>query len=349
MTRWAAIDGVRRPRIRLAVAALLLGLAALGTVNPAAVLRGWLIAFVFMGGIAIGAVALLLVHRLTGGRWGHAAGPALRSAAAATPWLLAAFVPVLLGAAWIYPWVGDPQAAAPGVAALYLNLPGFALRGLAALAGWWLLAAMLLRGRCGVAMAGIGLVFHAVMVTLTAVDWIISVDPRFSSSAIGAEIGVQQIASALAWAALAAPMGEARARGDVGALLLTATLGTTYIAFMSFLIVWYGNLPPKAAWYLQRMHDGWAWLVLAAVLLGFLLPLAGLMIERLRRDRVALRAIGAAVLLGVLCHDAWLIAPGAGPLALVAALMAVAAIVAAAALLTAMLLFARISGEAAHG
>ena len=323
MSGWlAGIDGVRRPRVRLALAAvLLLGLAALGFVNPAAVLRGWLIAFVFMGGIGIGAVALLLVHRLTGGGWGHAAGPALRSAAAATPWLLAAFVPVLLGAAWIYPWVGDPQAAAPGVAAIYLNVPAFALRGLAALGGWSLLAAMLLRGRCSLLMAGIGLVFHAVMVTLTAVDWILSIDPHYSSSAFPAELAVQQIAAALALAALAAPMGEARTRGDVGALLLTAVLGAFYIGFMSFLVVWYGNLPPKAAWYLQRVHGGWQWLLLATVVLGFLLPLAGLMIERLRRARMALRAIGLSVLLGVLCHDAWLIAPGAGPLALVAAVV----------------------------
>jgi hypothetical protein len=181
------------------------------------------------------------------------------------------------------------------------------------------------------------------------VDWILSLDPHYSSSAFPAELAVQQIAAALAFAAIAAPMGEPRVRGDVGALLLTAVLGAFYIGFMSFLIVWYGNLPPKAAWYLQRMHQGWAWLMLAALIFGFVLPLAALMIERLRRDRMALRAIGLSVLLGVLCHDAWLIGPGAGPLALVAAIMAVAAMMAGTTLLTAAPLFARISGEAAHG
>ena len=108
-----------------------------------------------------------------------------------------------------------------------------------------------------------------------SVDWILSVEPHFTSTAFAAGIAIQQILSALAFAALAAPeAADDPATGDLAGLLLAALLGVVYIAFMSYIVAWYGNLPDKAAWYLRRGMDGWDWTIAAAVAVGAILPFA---------------------------------------------------------------------------
>ena len=104
-------------------------LAAWGIFAPRGVLQGWLIAFVIIGGAPLGALALLCVARLTGGRWAVAASPRLFCAVAATPLLCLAFLPVLFGAGLIFPWASDAGAAGKNVAQWYLNTGFFALRG----------------------------------------------------------------------------------------------------------------------------------------------------------------------------------------------------------------------------
>ena len=107
---------------------------------------------------------------------------------------------------------------------------------------------------------------------------------------------------------------------------MAALLGTVYIDLMSFIVSWYGDLPEKAAWYLRRGQDGWNWVIVSAVLVGALVPVAMLLSSRLRANRQALRLIGGLILVGVVLHILWLMAPGFEPGAIVAALAALIAL-----------------------
>jgi hypothetical protein len=78
------------PAWALGFAAAVAGAAYLSHAS-APVARGWLVAFVFWSGIPAGSLVLLLIHRLTGGRWGERLAPALRPAAGAAPLALLAF------------------------------------------------------------------------------------------------------------------------------------------------------------------------------------------------------------------------------------------------------------------
>lgn len=290
----------------------------------APVAQGWLVAFVFWSSIPVGSLVLLLIHRLTGGRWGKSLAPALRPAAAMTPLTLLAFIPIAMSLARIFPWAASAGATPPGVG-LYLNAPFFLGRTVLALCGWSILAIVVIRGRCTRLIAGLGLAFYGLTVSLVSVDWILSVEPRFTSTAFAASIAIQQILSALAFAALAAPKAAGDpATGDLAGLLLAALLGVVYIVFMSYVVAWYGNLPDKAAWYLRRGVDGWAWAIGAAVAIGATLPFALLLNARVRRSRRALRVVGGLVLFGVWLHIVWLLAPVFRAGALVAAVIALA-------------------------
>lgn len=282
--------------------------------------QGWLVAFIVASSVPVGCLVLLLIHRLTGGEWGDAISPALRRAAEPMPLVALSFAPVMFGAGAIYPWAEPGSAAAPGVEAHYLNMPFFVARAVLALGGWSILASLVVRGRCTRLAAGLGLSFYGLTISLVAVDWVLSVDPRFVSTAFPALFAIQQMLAALAFAALAAPeVTVSRGAGDLGAFLIAALLGTVYLGYTSYVVSWYGDLPGKAEWYLGRSAGAWGWTIGTAFLGGALLPFVLLLSHGLRRDRKTLRAVGALILAGVTLHCVWLVAPAFDPVSLVVA------------------------------
>ena len=304
--------------------AAMLGLIIWAVIAAETAARGWLMAFVFWSGIPIGALVLILIRTLTGGVWGEAAAPSLAPAAMVVPLFGLLFVPILIGLPLLFPWAANPQTVRPVVSHYYLNVTSYAARDLAAFLGWSVFALLVLRGSPRpLLVAGLGLAFHGLVVSLVAVDWVLSVDPHFSSTAFGACLAVQQIFSALAWAALFCPREASdEAVNELAGLLLATLVGTFYLVIMQYLVIWYSDLPDKVAWYARRGQGGWEALITLAFLFGSLFPFLALLLGGVRRSATALRAVGASVLLGVFLHDLWLLGPDLGWTAVAAALLA---------------------------
>jgi hypothetical protein len=300
-----------------------LGLAAAlllllwGTAAPGPALAGWLAGLLFWLGIALGAYALLAVHALTGGVWLAPLFRVLAPSVATLPVFTLLALPLLLDAGAVWPWVADPAVMPrPPVVQWYLNLPGFALRGALALAGWSVLGLLLVGS--GARRPGVGapaLVFHAVAVTILGVDWILSLEPPFRSTVFGAALGVTQLLAALAWAALLEPepKGFRGKAGDLARLIMATALGAIYLGFAQFLVAWYGNLPDKAEWFLKREALPWILLEGASVALSAVLPIVALLPAVMRRSPRALAWVGGGVLVGVWLHLVWLVGPPFGP------------------------------------
>jgi hypothetical protein len=302
-------------------------LAAWAIYAPGDVLRGWLTAFTILVGAPLGALALLCIGRLTGGRWAKAASPLLLRAAAAMPPLCLALLPILLGARLIFPWAVDGNAAGKDVARLYLNIGFFDVRGAAALIVMSVVAVMLTLQRGGRLLAGIGLVLYAIAVDFTSVDWMLSLAPRFSSSGFGAEIAIQNILLAFAMLLLTLPASRQDVVSrDLAGLTLAATMGVLYMETMALIVNWYGDQPDRAAWYLDRIAGPWLMIALGALAFGSVVPIIALLFAEVRRSPGALRAVGGCLLFGIVLHDVWLIGPGAAPPAIPAALLALGAI-----------------------
>ena len=303
-----------------------LGLAVFAIFRPQAVAAGWLIGFSFWAQILIGSLTLIMIHRLTSGRWGEIIAPVLEPAAAAVPLLLVLVVPVFIAIPVLYPWPQRPDVIKPDVLSYYLNTPSYIGRTLIALFGWSALALLLPRiaGRAGQLLAACGLVFHALIISSVAVDWYLSLSAPFTSSSFGASVAISALVGALAWAALSAPMLEDEpAIGDVGGLLLATILGITYIDFMAVLVIWYGDIPREEIWFVARDHLPWSALAIVAFLLSSLLPILALLLSRVRNRARPLRVVGGCVLVGLACYDTYLVAPPAPGLSLLAAVLAI--------------------------
>lgn len=284
-------------------------LLAGSSISARPVLQGWLVGFVMFSGICIGSLALLLIGELTGGNWVDRLRPIFLPCAVCMPIVAIAFLPVALTLPKEFRWAGDALGLRPELVRLYLNQPFFIVRSFVALIGWSALAILLVQRRCTALMAGIGLAFYGIAISMVAIDWVLSIEVGFGSSAFAAGFAVQQLLSALAFAAVIAPEQRSQVAADLGSLLLAALLGTVYLDLMSFIVSWYGDLPDKAAWYLRRTKDGWEWVIVAAAVVGALIPLSVLVSTRLRGNPVALRCAGGFILAGVMLHILWLMAP----------------------------------------
>jgi hypothetical protein len=316
-------------------------LIAFAVYAPRQAAAGWLIAFVAVSAVPLGSLPLLMIHNLTGGAWGDDLRPGNEPAAAGTLVLAPLFIPIGAALPLLYAWMPGTAHTPPDVAQLYLNAPLFVLRAVIAFAGWSVLAVLLPRAteRRGVLLSGFGLIFHTVAVTLLATDWILSTEPVFTSSSFGATTVFIQLYAALAFAAVAGGYFR-RSLRDLAGLLLAVALGTAYINFMAVLIIWYGDLPHKVAWFVERTPAPWVFVAVAAFFLGALGPILALLPARMRGSPQALRWVGATALSGIALYDVWLLAPTYGAGALIAAALAAIAIA------SALLLFATCTTDA---
>lgn len=320
----------RRAHIRRGGTLAVAGVAAVTLIvfaifEPKQAAAGWLIGFLFWGQIPIGSLVLSMIHTLTGGRWGWMLRPVFVPATAAVPWLFVAILPVFIAIPVLYPWTHPISAVKPDVAAHYLNVPFFIGRSVIALAIWSVLSVLIRRTqvRGSLLTAGLGLLLYGITISSVAIDWFLSLQPPFVSSSFGASVGVMQLITAMAWAALLAPEPEGDpVVADVGGLLLTFALGITYLDFMALLVIWYGDLPHKTFWFVLR--DRWPWSALAGAwfVLGSVAPILSLLLSRVRHSRFALRLVSTSILAGSLLYTTYLIAPPFGAAALIPAALA---------------------------
>jgi hypothetical protein len=301
------------------------GMAIVAFFAPRTAAAGWLAGFVFWSQIPVGSLLLMMIHRLTGGRWGEALYPAFASAAGAVPLLFLLIVPVFIAIPLLDPWTHRAGDIKPDVLSYYLNTPFFISRSLIAIGGWTVLAFLVSRtaGRPGQFVAAIGLVFHCVIISLVSVDWVLSLEPPFISSSFGASMAITQLIAALAWAALRAPQaGDEEVTGDIGGLLLAFVLGITYVDFMAFLVMWYSDLPSRLFWFVQR-EGLWSAIAVAAFVFGSAAPILALLLGRVRNRIRNLHAVSISVLAGLALCYVWLIAPPFRGCVLAAAALAI--------------------------
>ena len=302
----------RAERIAWIFGAAGLVIAALGwAVEPRDFAYGWLAALTCWIGWPLGGIALLLVHALTGGRWGEAARPGLLLGIVSLALLIPALLPYVLTAPLMYPWLH--VAAAHLGNRFYLNLPFFVGRGAVYLIVWFGLAALVLRGRVLARIAPPGLLLLAFTTTFAAIDATMSLDPSYASSEYGmvaaAAMALLALAIAILLAAFTAPP---EVLADLGKLLLGLVVLWAYLEFMQLLIVWESNLAADAPWYARRMHGGWGD-VLGVVAIGhFLLPFALLIFPIMQRSRVAMAAIAMLLIVMAMLRCWWLVLPEGG-------------------------------------
>ena len=217
-------------------------------------------------------------------------------------------------------------------AARFLNPPFFVVRAAIYFAIWSLLAITLnwsslaqdqradpkLRKRMQM-LSGPGLVLFVLTVTFAAIDWVMSLDPAWSSTIFGLIFVAAWTLSALAftilisaWLSQRDPMNAVLRPAhfhDLGNLTLALVMLWTYFAFSQYLIIWSGNLPEETTWYVARKHDGWGAIALAIVILQFAFPFLILLSRAAKKSGRKLAMLAVLILVMRMMDVIWLVEP----------------------------------------
>lgn len=271
--------------------------------------QAWLVAVMTGIGLPLGALAILMIHKLTGGLWGEEARPALERIAGTLPLLLLCGLPLLAAIPLLLPFVAQPAAELPARVASklgYLQPAWIIVRTLVVAGAWLVVWRTHDRSRRS---AVLGLIAYMLGLLVFTTDWMQALDPSYYSTIYPVIVAGAQILGAFALTILLIPVDV---KGDFGKLLLAALLSWAYFAAMQWLISWMGDLPDEAEWYLRRLNGAWPVLLILMIVLFAVVPFFALLPASVRTTLPKLRLVAGLVLAGYVAESLWRMGPAHG-------------------------------------
>jgi hypothetical protein len=312
-------------------AACLLGLV----VDGEQLVRSYLVAYLYWTGASLGSIALLMINHVTGGAWGVAIRRFLEAMIRLLPVMALLFLPIALGLPQLYEWA-RPEAVAHDALLqhkhAYLNVPFFLARTAGYFVVWILVERTLVRWsdaqdattdalpteRLELVSRG-GLLVMGLTMSFAAIDWMMSLEPHWSSTIYGVIFMGGSVLTAMALAIVLSALAREGTRlpdaispdqfHDLGKLMLAFTMLWAYFNYSQFLIIWSGNLPEEISWYLARTSGGWKALTISLVAVQFVLPFIILLSRRVKRRPAALAVVAGGMLVARFVDMFWMVSP----------------------------------------
>ena len=340
-TAETSISGVDR----LGKTALSIGLGALaffivlGLRNPVQFLRSYLFAFIFWLGLPLGCTALRLIHNLVSGTWGFPLRRPLEAATKTLPMMLILVIPLLLRLPVLYSWADPAKVAADPLLQYkhaYLNVPFFILRTVIYFSFWIFVTSRINKwsreqdatGEAGLTqriknLSAPSLLIFGLTVTFASIDWIMSLEPHWTSTIFGMIFMVSEVLAAMSLLTVTVirlskekslnGMVKPKLLNDYGNLLLVFTMLWAYLSFSQFLIIWGANLRDEVPWYLSRARGGWAGVAITLIVFHFAVPFLLLLTRFVKRRAEMLRTVATLLLVMSVADIFWLLTPAFNP------------------------------------
>ncbi len=305
-------------------------------------LFSYLVAWAFGLTIAIGGLALSMTAYVTHAKWQVAIRRLVEAIVVTVPLFAVLFLPIALFAKHLYVWAAPASTWTPQVAEqlekkhAYLNLPFWYGRAVFFLGLWSAIAVLLRRWslRADVApdpeltsnrrvLSGATAPVLALTFTFGAFDWMMSLDPTWTSNAYGFYVfsagflGASAVLAVLAHAArrngLIPKEVSAAHFNAVGNIMLAMTIFWAYIAFVQMMLIWIADLPEEVGWYATRAHGSWGAVCWYLGVGHFAVPFLALLRRKWKRNPATLAVIGAWLVVAHFIDIYWLIMPTLHP------------------------------------
>ncbi len=278
------------------------GLAGGLLIDPTTVFASYLVAWIVISAIPVGALAVLFTAYLVRAGWTHDLHDLLARTALTMPVVAVLFIPIVVGMEHLYPWASN-EVHLTGFKAAYLTPWFFILRSVSYFTIWTALAFWGARAYGNdIAMkriASAGLIVWALTLSWAGIDWLESLEPQFHSSIYGLLMigfhlltGLSFAIAALVLLRRTRQMGNAAYAGT----LLSVLLLWAYLHSMQYIIIWTGNIPDEVKWYLERLKGGWGVALWALFIFQFFVPFFALLSESVRGSTKTLLWLAVATL-----------------------------------------------------
>jgi len=221
----------------------------------------------------------------------------------------------------------------------WLNRPFFLARAAIYMIVWLAFAVAIVRtsrqqdsdGRVGhprrnVRLSVAFLAAFAVTFSLASFDWIMSLEPPWTSNIFAIYNFAGLFSGGLALLILlvlyerrSGPLRDfvnEEHLHDLGKLLFAFSTFWMYIWFSQYMLIWYANISEETTYYIARLRNAWAPLFLLNLILNWVIPFAVLLPRGTKRSPRALGRVAAVVLAGRVLDVYLMVAPplhGANP------------------------------------
>jgi len=228
---------------------------------------------------------------------------------------------------WTTPGIMDPKSAnfdeiVAGKSG-FLSVPFYLIRTISYLIIWWVFTQKLRKLSVeedanggtyyfhqSIKTAALFLVLFAVTESMSAWDWVMSIDVHWFSTMFGwyvfASWWVSGIAAITLCCVFLKQAGYLRFMSashlhDLGKFMFGFSIFWTYIWFSQFMLIWYANLPEEAVYYNQRLggfNGQYTWLFFFNLIINFAFPFLVLMTRDAKRQMIILKIVCIAILVG---------------------------------------------------
>jgi hypothetical protein len=309
--------------------------AVLGMRDTTQFFRSYLFAFIYWNSIPLGCMGVLMLHHLTGGRWGLPIRRILEAGTRTIRLMAVLFIPLLFGMSKLYLWANAAIVQSDPVLQdkrWWLNPTGFVVRYVIYFAIWLLIVGLLnkwsreqdetgnpeLADRMS-ALSAPGVVIWAFAVSGAAIDWVMSLEPHWYSTIYGLLFIVIGALAAFSFTLFVLrmlsdypPVRDSVAPShynDLGNILLAFVMLWAYLSFDQLIITWAGNLKQEIPWYMQRAFGGWAPVGVALVVFHFFVPFLLLLQRGVKRRLRTLSIVAAWSVLLTVVYVYWIVVP----------------------------------------
>jgi Ni/Fe-hydrogenase subunit HybB-like protein len=305
--------------------------------QAARVWQAYLVNFLFWTGLAFGTVLVSAALTMTNARWGRPIKRLAEAPGAFLPIAFLLFCGLYFGKEKIFPWIHEPVPhkeawlnidflfARNGIALLVLTFVSMLLiyhsvrRDMKAVAGKDPGEGDK-HGRSQTFLAPVFAILYALVLSLIAIDLIMSLDPHWVSTLFGAYYFIACFYSGLAAVIILSSIAVGRLGlgeyigkqqfHDLGKLLLGFCIVTGDFFYAQFLVIWYGNLPEETKFVILRLnHSPWQPLAWAVLFGCFALPFLVLLIRRIKMRPRFMMVLCSFILVGMWFERFLLVVP----------------------------------------
>lgn len=152
------------------------------------------------------------------------------------------------------------------------------------------------------------LLFFAVSSSVSAWDWVMSIDTHWFSTMFGWYMFASWWVTALAFITFIVvclkdagylKVVNANHIHDLGKFVFAFSIFWTYIWFGQFLLIYYANIPEETVYFIERMKTApYSWIFFANLFLNFVLPFLLLMTRDAKRHIAMLKVVCPIVIIG---------------------------------------------------
>jgi len=311
--------------------------------SPADFYHSYIFSYMLILGLTVGSLGLLMLQHLTGGIWGMVIRRPLEAASRNLWLMLFLFAPIVVGMKYLYSgndsetgWLNAPKEGEHALTSWqqgYLTQGGFLTRAVVYFAIWIVLMVVFnnwskqqdqassgegLKLRMK-SLAAPGVILYILAMTFAAIDWVMSLSPRWASTIYGFIFVAGQAIAAMALMiavivllASSEPFREVikkRHLHDLAKLLFAFNMLWAYFEFSQLLIIWSGNQPEEITFYRSRLNGQWGVVAVMVLLFSFAIPFLLLLSRDVKRTASVISKIAVWMIFMRLVDLYWMTRP----------------------------------------